>query len=226
MSAADGFVAGTVRIVDHGPNGARYNIVIVGDGYRAADAAKYHADVQSFVDTLRATAPFADLWCGINIHRVDVVSTDSGADDPVACGDGSLGSGAAPRTYFDSTFCGGGSARRLLTCDSASARGVAQAQVVGDAARRLEREGEVLGDFLGPALQLAHGRRAVECIVDLHRREALAEERVPATEAPGAAPLRLPTCTLLRPASRGSASRTWPRTKAFHLAPSTLESSQ
>ena len=129
MSAADGSVAGTVKIVDHGPNGARYNIVIVGDGYRAGDAAKYHADVQGFVDTLRGTAPFADLWCGINIHRVDVVSTDSGADDPAACGDGSVGSGAAPRTYFDSTFCGGGSARRLLTCDSASARSVALAQV-------------------------------------------------------------------------------------------------
>ena len=91
MSAADGFVGGTVKVVDHGPNGARYNIVIVGDGYRAADAAKYHADVQSFVDTLRATAPFADLWCGVNIHRVDVVSTDSGADDPAACGDLSVG---------------------------------------------------------------------------------------------------------------------------------------
>jgi len=129
MSTADGSVGGTVKIVDHGPNSARYNIVIVGDGYRAAEIGKYHVDVQNFVDTLRGTAPFADLWCGINVHRVDVASTDSGADDPASCGDLSIGSGAAPKTYFDSTYCGGGSVRRLLTCDSASAKNVAQGQV-------------------------------------------------------------------------------------------------
>jgi len=129
MSAADGQITGTVKVVDHGPNGARYNIVIVGDGYRAAEMAKYHTDVQSFVTTLRNTAPFADLWCGINVHRVDVVSTDSGADDPATCADSSIGSGATPKTYFDATYCGGGAIRRLLTCDDALARTVAQAQV-------------------------------------------------------------------------------------------------
>ena len=129
MSTADGFIAGTTKIVDHGPDALRYNIVILGDGYRAAEIAKYHADVQNFVATFHATAPFGDLWCGINIHRVDVVSTDSGADDPVVCGDHSVGSGAAPKTYFDATFCGGGAIRRLLACNSASARNVALAEV-------------------------------------------------------------------------------------------------
>src|SRR5690349_23293844 len=106
MSSADGSVSGTQKIVDHGANAQRYNIVVLGDGYRVAELAKYHADVQSFVDLLRQTAPFGDLWCGINVHRVDVVSTDSGADDPATCGDGSTGSGALARTYFDATFCG------------------------------------------------------------------------------------------------------------------------
>ena len=129
MTAADGFISGTQKIVDHGPNSQRYNIVVLGDGYRAAELNKYHTDVQGFVDVLRATAPFGDLWCGINIHRVDVVSTDSGADDPATCGDLSTGSGAFARTYFDSTFCSGNLVRRLLTCDSVSARNVAQAQV-------------------------------------------------------------------------------------------------
>lgn len=129
MGAADGFINGTQKIVDHGPNSQRYNIVILGDGYRTAELYKYHADVQGFVDTLRATAPFGDLWCGINIHRVDVTSTDSGADDPATCGDASPGSGTLARTYFDATFCGGNLVRRLLTCDSVSARNVAQAQV-------------------------------------------------------------------------------------------------
>ena len=129
MSTADGSVAGTTRIVDHGANALRYNIVILGDGYRSSEMAKYHADAQAFVTALHTTAPFGDLWCGINIHRVDVISTDSGADDPATCGDGSVGTGAAPKTYFDSTFCGGGAIRRLLTCDSVSARNVALSEV-------------------------------------------------------------------------------------------------
>jgi hypothetical protein len=129
MTAADGFVSATQKIVDHGPDAARYNVVILSDGYRAAEMTKYHADVQAFVDVFRQTAPFADRWCGINVHRVDVVSTDSGADDPVASGDGTAGSGAVARTYFDATFCSGNAIRRLLTCDSVRAQNVAHAQV-------------------------------------------------------------------------------------------------
>ena len=129
MSAADGSVAGTQKIVDHGADAQRYNIVILGDGYRAVEMAKYHADVQAFIDAFRETPPYDALWCGINVHRIDVASTDSGADDPVTCGDGSAGSGAVARTYFDSTFCSGNAIRRLLTCDSVSARNVALAHV-------------------------------------------------------------------------------------------------
>ena len=129
MSAGDGYVSGTQKVVDHGPDALRYNIVILGEGYRAAELAKYHADAQAFVDALHQTAPFGDLWCAINVHRVDVLSTDSGADDPLTCGDGSAGTGATARTYFDATFCSGNAIRRLLTCDSASALAVAHAQV-------------------------------------------------------------------------------------------------
>jgi len=129
VTAADGFVSGTQKIVDHGPDAARFNVVILGDGYRGTEMGKYQADVQAFVDAFRQTAPFADLWCGINVHRVDVVSTDSGADDPLTCGDGSAGSGAVARTYFDATFCSGNLFRRQLTVDNASARSVALTQV-------------------------------------------------------------------------------------------------
>ena len=129
MSAADGSLAGTQKIVDHGPDALRYNVVILGDGYRAAELPNYHADVQAFVAAFRATAPFGDLWCGINVHRIDIVSTDSGADDPVTCGDGSAGSGAVARTYLDATFCSANLIRRLLTCDSVRARAIAQAHV-------------------------------------------------------------------------------------------------
>ena len=35
MSASDGYILGTTKIVDHGPDNTRWNLVIVGDGYRA-----------------------------------------------------------------------------------------------------------------------------------------------------------------------------------------------
>ena len=128
MTTADGSLLGTTKIVDHGPAASRWNLVILGDGYQASEMTKYHNDVQNFVNTLYATAPFDQLWCGINIYRVDVTSTDSGADDPSTCGDGSTGSGATPRTYFDASFCNSG-IRRLLEVNNGTVLSVAAAQV-------------------------------------------------------------------------------------------------
>ena len=49
MGAADGFIGATTKIVDHGPNSDRWNLVILGDGYRVSEIPQYHADVQKFV---------------------------------------------------------------------------------------------------------------------------------------------------------------------------------
>ena len=133
MSSTDGYVVGATKIVDHGPDSARWVLVIVGDGYRATELTQYHTDVQNFLTTLRTTPPYTELFCGINVYRIDVVSTDSGADDPATCADGTTGSGATAATYFDATFCsvapGGARLGRLLTINSALAKTVAQTQV-------------------------------------------------------------------------------------------------
>jgi hypothetical protein len=129
MTTSDGSISGLQKIVDHGPNSLRYNIVILGDGYAAAELPRFAADAQTFINTFAATPPYDTLWAGINIHRIDVVSTDSGADDPGTCGDGSAGSGATPKTYFDATFCGDGRIRRLLTCNVPVALSTARTQV-------------------------------------------------------------------------------------------------
>ena len=128
MGTSDGFVIGTTKIVDHGPASQRWNMVILGDGYRASEMSKYHTDAQAFVDHLYGTAPFNELWCGVNVYRVDVASTDSGAADPATCGDGSTGSGASPHTYFDASFCTSGT-RRLLAGNETNALAVSHAQV-------------------------------------------------------------------------------------------------
>src|SRR5262245_24044337 len=124
MTTADGSVVGVTKVVDHGPDNARWNLVIMGDGYQTSQLAQYHNDVQSFVATLFATVPFGDLRGAINVHRVDVSSTDAGADDPTACG----GTGTTARTYFDASFCNGG-IQRLLEVNTSTALTVAAAQV-------------------------------------------------------------------------------------------------
>ena len=97
MGTSDGYVVGVTKIVDHGPENARWDLVIVGDGYRLSELANYHTHVQNFVNELRATPPFNELFCGINVHRIDVVSNQSGADDSGCAG----GPVATANTYFD-----------------------------------------------------------------------------------------------------------------------------
>jgi hypothetical protein len=125
MSTSDGTTLGVTKIVDHGPDTLRWNLAILGDGYQAGELTAYAADAQDFANRLQGTLPFDTLWPAINVHRIDVSSSDSGADDPVACG----GSGATARTYFDATFCGEPQVRRLLTVNTATARSVATAHV-------------------------------------------------------------------------------------------------
>lgn len=129
MGTANGSVQGVTTIVDHGPAADRYNIVLLSEGYTSGQMAQWESDAQEFADFLFTQAPFSDLnlQCAVNIHRVDVVSDESGADDP-NCGDGG-GDGSTVDTFFDASFCGDGNIRRLLVSDSIIAVDVLNAQV-------------------------------------------------------------------------------------------------
>ena len=109
MSTSDGRVVSTVKILDNGPASARWNVALLSEGYREGELEQYAGDAQRFVDALLEVEPFKDNRRAINVYRVDVVSTDSGADDPVPCG----GDGATPATYFDARYCTNGIARSL-----------------------------------------------------------------------------------------------------------------
>jgi len=124
MATADGTVLGTTQIIDNGRRDWRWNLVFLGDGYRQNELLKYQADVTSVCDTLLTSKPFDDLRTAFNIFRVDIVSTDSGADDPAACG----GTGSQPRTFLDAAFCTNG-IRRLLVANTNLALSTAGAQV-------------------------------------------------------------------------------------------------
>ncbi len=132
MGLGDGAVVGTTQLINNGSPAARWNLVIIGDGYKASELAQFHTNADDVVTSLFGTAPFNDpggpftapMSNAINVYRIDVSSTDSGADDPMACG----GTGASPATYFDASFCNGG-VRRLLVCNAGNVIATVNAQV-------------------------------------------------------------------------------------------------
>src|SRR5687767_9348394 len=100
MSIFDGSVLGTTQIFGSAPRNRAFNVVMLADGFTNAQQTAYNTACTNFVTAFIATPPFNTLAPAINVFRVNVQSTDSGADDPVSGG----GTGATARTYFDSTF--------------------------------------------------------------------------------------------------------------------------
>jgi hypothetical protein len=124
MTTSDGTVQGTTQIFGAAPRNRAFNVVLLAEGFTAAQQGTFNTACNNFVTAFRATPPFDELSPAINVFRVNVTSTDSGADDPASAG----GTGATARTYFDATF-GGNGIRRLLLCNATTALLVAAAQV-------------------------------------------------------------------------------------------------
>jgi hypothetical protein len=102
-----------------GPVAQRFNLVVLGDGYTAAEQPKFFADVQRHVETLWSLEPFKSYRSYFNVYAVSIASPESGVDcDPDL---------TSPRknTPLDMGFWGGcdaGSVQRLLTVDDAAAQ--------------------------------------------------------------------------------------------------------
>ena len=69
-------------IVDNGEAMNRVDITILGDGYTAAEMQKYRNDVQALMTHFFNNDPFREYRNFFNVHRIDVVSSQSGADHP------------------------------------------------------------------------------------------------------------------------------------------------
>ena len=121
MSAADGVVIGATKIRDRGADSLNWNLVIVAEGYTAAEQTAFETAADAFVTALFAIPPFdVELTSEINVYRLDVHSDESGADNPAVCADGSTpfaGLVTTAATYFDAEFCATG-LRRLCTVDT------------------------------------------------------------------------------------------------------------
>ena len=124
MSTSDGSVLGNTQLFGSAPRSRAFNVVMLADGFTSTQQNDFNNACSAFVTAFTSTPPFDKLKPAINIFRINVSSTDSGADDPASAG----GTGATARTYFDSTF-GTSGIRRLLTCNNTTVLQVAAAQI-------------------------------------------------------------------------------------------------
>lgn len=74
-------VSGSAMLYQSGPSSQRFDIVLVGDGYTAAEQSKWRSDARRVADGLLADPLFHAQRGALNIRRVDVISAQSGIDD-------------------------------------------------------------------------------------------------------------------------------------------------
>ncbi|MFO0984550.1 MAG: M64 family metallopeptidase [Planctomycetota bacterium] len=113
------------KVVYHGES--CWDLVILSEGFEEKDLGKFATETWNFVQQLWGVPPFADVWSAINVYRIDVVSADTGADDPA--GAPGSGTGAAPSTAFDAKFCADGATHSLMDVDVPEVMAVASDRV-------------------------------------------------------------------------------------------------
>ncbi|WP_079070584.1 M64 family metallopeptidase [Streptomyces sp. IMTB 1903] len=104
--SADGEVT---KMIDNGSTADRLDVVIIGDGYTAAELPRFHADAEQKWAEVAAVEPYTTYRGLFNVWTVDAVSRESGVSgdpDPATVRDTALGS------YF---WCG--DIERLLCID-------------------------------------------------------------------------------------------------------------
>lgn len=104
------------KIKDAGPNDKRINFVVLGDGYTSAELGKFAFDANNVIGDFFNEPPFTNYTNFFNVHTIDVISDESGADHP------SDDSDNQPRlsvnTALDASFHWSPSIHRLLYCSS------------------------------------------------------------------------------------------------------------
>ena len=101
---------------DNGPSENRVDLLVLGDGYTAAEQETLADDVAEAIGRLFDDSPYAEYRPLFNIARVDTVSNESGADHP--------GEDEHVDTHFDCAYdCYG--IDRLICCDFAEILAVA-----------------------------------------------------------------------------------------------------
>lgn len=131
LALAGTAAAQTVKtVVGNGATSNRYDVVILGDGYRALEEARFDSDVLTFVTALFNKEPYRTFGAYFNVHTVFRASNESGADHPDASPP------IVRDTVYDASYNTGGTARCLYIKNTSLA--------LADAALAPANEGRVL----------------------------------------------------------------------------------
>jgi hypothetical protein len=124
---------GSVKLRDTGPDTNRFVLVVMGDGYTAANltAGSYSNHVATFLANLKTKKPWDILWNGLNIYRVDLESNQEGSDYE----DQGPPNGTLKDTYLNTTFWYYGTERLLYLDSTGQARASAAANTCAGVGR-------------------------------------------------------------------------------------------
>ncbi|MFO1053427.1 MAG: M64 family metallopeptidase [Planctomycetota bacterium] len=118
-------------VVNNGPSSELYDMVILGDGYTAAQQAQFNQDVLDVVNYFRNNPqkfPYNAYFNCYNVHSVFRASLESGADQPP--------NNIFRNTVYDATYWYGGTERCLYIQNTA--------QAAADAALAPDSDGRVI----------------------------------------------------------------------------------
>lgn len=117
-------------ILSNGPTANRYDMVILAEGYTAAEQGRFNTDCQSFLTALFQRSPYQAFASYYNVHTVFRASLESGADHP------DVTPPIFRNTVYNATYNTGGTARCLYIGNTS--------QALADAALAPANEGRVL----------------------------------------------------------------------------------
>lgn len=95
----------------------KVDLLLLGDGYTAAEMETFHADARRLADTLFSTSPFRERKADFNVWAVDTPAAESGVSRP--------SDGVWRRSPLGASYDAFGSERYVLVLDNRTLRDVA-----------------------------------------------------------------------------------------------------
>jgi hypothetical protein len=106
-------------VMRSGPSSDKVDLLLMGDGYTAAEMDKWHRDARRLAETLFAVAPFKERRGDFNVWAVDTPAAESGVARP--------SEGTYRRSPLRASYDAFGSERYVLTFDNKRLREAAAA---------------------------------------------------------------------------------------------------
>ena len=151
------------RLFGDGDAGNRIDLLVVGDGYTAAQEERFFADAARVARAFLDVTPYREYTPAFRASALFVASAEAGADQPAtgSC----VGNGRTVDTAFDATYCTSG-IDRLLTVNTSKVYQAAAAVPEWDLALVIVNDTKYGGAGGGVSVISMHG-----AAVDLARHE-------------------------------------------------------